>query len=809
MSIINAYGLHKYYNKNRRGEVHVLNGIDLSLPDTGLVCLLGESGSGKTTLLNALGRLDDFASGTQEVNGTRLRGRLGRASERVRSRLFGYVFQNYFLLEEATVRENLSLALRGCGLTLEEEETRIAYVLEAVDMYAYRKRRVDMLSGGQRQRVAIARALIKSPAVIFADEPTGNLDEARTVQIMNILRRVSATCLVVLATHEKELAELFADRIITIKDGRVTGDRAASPEATYRLSGDDALYLDEYRHVSAASDAVSVDYYARADEPLKLTVVRDRGRLYISVPEGTALETVTSASAVRFKVGPRPVLDRETAADFTFDLPRPKASKGSQMRFRELWRAAAKGLGAMGKRLVIPAIALVLISVLSTVFVADYLTLSNPDKESFITSDSRYLAISVETRGTVPLSERTDTVRAFLNEMEENAPEHLLWMQHNSAFTYEGGQTFLQISRQSDKFSTQTFVPLEFFDETTLLYGRPPAAPNEVVVDRWLLEGFMARKTTLSQAILSVRAFLGQRLDSPRNVYPLFIVGICDSGQPSIYVDRTAGLSFSSAGVNVATLSALQAAYPGRFDDVTLNRGECLISDSRGSIPPTYHHQAGPDYVVRGAFPAEFPAEFVIDGADTGALTVEMAATIRSFCAFTNDKESFKAWLMNGVSGELADKLYITVKDTYAERMAERMTTIRTQLRSRLLIMGAAAAMAAGVLYLMMRYNARANLRTIAVYRLMGISKRAILSLYGLQILLLSAVTVLPAAILTAGVLAVLNQISLLELNFIVSVPLTAAAAGAILAFTLLAALLPVAQLLRLPPAKLAAPYDM
>lgn len=829
MSIIKARGIHKYYNKGRRAQTHVLDGIDLELPATGLVCLLGESGSGKTTLLNALGRLDNFSAGTEEVGGAALGGRLNRASERARSRLFGYVFQNYFLLDEETVSENLRLALGGSGLTAKEEDARIEYVLRAVDMYAYRKRRADMLSGGQRQRVAIARALVKSPAVIFADEPTGNLDEARTMQVMGILRRVSASCLVLLATHEKELCELFADRIITIRDGRIVGDRAASPDAVYKPADDNALYLSEYEHTRAGEGGVALDYYARANEPIHLTVVHDRGRLYISAPEGLAIETVCPASAVQFKTEPRPVYDRETEVNFAFELPpmEPKGKNAAGMRDKR--KRFGHGFFASARKLVIPGLVLVITAALAAAGVSDYLTLSDPDAESFITTDARYLAINVDTtqealsdinsgaaggfmyqvESPTPIK-RTELVRMLLEEIEANAPAHILWMPHNTELTYSYGG-FSQISAQSDKFAAQTVVPLELLDEADLIYGRMPVAPNEIVMDRWILERFMMRDTTLSKSIASVTHFLNQSLDVPKKDYKLVIVGICDSGQPAIYIDRTAGLSFSMAGVLVASLESLRTAYPGLYDDVALAPGECLVSEKRFAIEQdgVYHHQADVDFAIKGTFPDEFPAEFVIAKSDTDALVLGMAQTVRNFSVFAQDKEAFKTWLSEGVPLDLAVQLHITVKDTYAERMEARMATIKTQLRSRMLIIGAAAVMAFAVLYVVMKANARANLRTIAVYRLVGIGRGSIAAMYALQLLLLACATALPAAALTLAVLAVLSQISLLNLHPIISLEATAAAVLVVVALNVLVGLLPIARLLRMPPAKLAAPYDV
>ena len=231
--------------KKSYGRHKVLEGVSVNFAPTGLVCLLGESGSGKTTLINTVGGIDTFRGGSVTVSGNKMTGRMDRRTESIRNRNFGYIFQNYYLLSGQTVYENLRLALAPYGLTPDEEKSRIEYLLDSVGMLKYRKRRVSMLSGGQQQRVAIARALIRSPQVIFADEPTGNLDEAATMRVMSILKKVSRSRLVLLATHERRIAEFFADRIISLRDGVITEDREITGKRSYTRTDDTARYLKE------------------------------------------------------------------------------------------------------------------------------------------------------------------------------------------------------------------------------------------------------------------------------------------------------------------------------------------------------------------------------------------------------------------------------------------------------------------------------------------------------------------------------------------------------------------------------------
>ena len=223
--------LQKYFNRGKRSEIHVLNDITLELPQTGLVCILGESGSGKTTLLNTVGGLDVFQGGTLTVDETILKKYEPKKIEHLRCEKFGYIFQNYYLLQDYTVAYNVKLALSHYDLTDEEKDERVSYVLEQLGIGRYKKKLVSKLSGGQQQRVSIARALVKSPQIILADEPTGNLDPNRSLEIMTLLERINALgTTVVVVTHERDLVNHFDKRVIMIDHGQVNGDGVGTYE---------------------------------------------------------------------------------------------------------------------------------------------------------------------------------------------------------------------------------------------------------------------------------------------------------------------------------------------------------------------------------------------------------------------------------------------------------------------------------------------------------------------------------------------------------------------------------------------------
>ena len=204
--------------------VHVLKGIDLDISKNEYVALMGPSGSGKSTLMNLLGCLDTPTSGSYELNGTDVSSLNDNALAEIRNSEIGFVFQTFNLLPRSTALENVALPLVYAGLSKEERMARAAEVLEQVGLADRMDHRPNQLSGGQRQRVAVARALVNKPALILADEPTGNLDSKTSIEIMKLFDDIQdAGNTVVLVTHEEDIAQ-HAKRVIRLVDGNIDSD---------------------------------------------------------------------------------------------------------------------------------------------------------------------------------------------------------------------------------------------------------------------------------------------------------------------------------------------------------------------------------------------------------------------------------------------------------------------------------------------------------------------------------------------------------------------------------------------------------
>jgi putative ABC transport system ATP-binding protein len=228
--MIRLQGITKEY---RMGDqtVHALQGVDLQIERNEMVAFIGASGSGKSTMMNIVGCLDRPSSGEYWLNGREVATMSGDDLARVRNQEIGFIFQSFHLLPRASAVDNVAQPLIYRGVPLRERLALAAQALQRVGLGERMHHRPNELSGGQRQRVAIARALVGKPSILLADEPTGNLDSATSLDIMNLIRELHADGqTVIIVTHEPEIAEQ-CQRVVRLRDGRVMSDTLVAERA--------------------------------------------------------------------------------------------------------------------------------------------------------------------------------------------------------------------------------------------------------------------------------------------------------------------------------------------------------------------------------------------------------------------------------------------------------------------------------------------------------------------------------------------------------------------------------------------------
>jgi ABC-type lipoprotein export system ATPase subunit/ABC-type antimicrobial peptide transport system permease subunit len=531
--MIEIKNLHKYYNKNKPNELHVLNGISVKFDKSGLVALYGKSGSGKTTLLNCLGGIDNFDDGEYIIGTDAVKGNEIRKIEDYKRKNIGFVFQDYNLIENVSVEENILTALDIAGLMRSAEKVNV--VLNAVGMARYNKRKVFTLSGGQKQRVAIARALVINPKVILADEPTGNLDKVNSLNVLKILKGISSEILVVLVSHEKDLVNRFADRIIEIDNNKIISDRIN--DQVSGVFGDEAqgygIYLSELSLAKLDVGGNRIKIYS--DRKLKvsdLNIVICDGAVTVFGGDGDKIKT--DKANIHFGEKPENKQTREpNINNIEVVSVKEKLENASGKTAKTRGKYLIKGLFSMNRLKTAAAVVIAISAVLIAVSMSFLGNAANVNAVDFQRTDKRVLSLNLGANG--------DTEK--LKEIE-NADGVAAVLPYSNPITFRYTQRrFIQANIKSAEiinFEVKP-LPLSLISVSDIIDGRMPQNNFEVVLDKFYADKlFVDLNNTLGRSaifgIVNYSGFLGGELLCFDN-RKITVVGISDTASPVIYMD--------------------------------------------------------------------------------------------------------------------------------------------------------------------------------------------------------------------------------------------------------------------------------
>ena len=822
--MIEVKQLNKTYDRRRLTANHVLKDVSFTLRDKGFVCILGPSGCGKTSLLNAIGGLDAFDSGTLATENVSV-SRYGTAAyEAERNANFGYIFQNYYLLDTHSVGYNVYLGLHSLQLSHKEKLRRVRQALEAVDMLRFIRRKVADLSGGQQQRVAIARALARKPRVIFADEPTGNLDEANTRNICTLLRQASRDSLVLMVTHEEHIARFFADRIITLEEGRLVGDDGEWDREHLSLNSDKELYTGDFTQQTLELPQMNVRLlYEEGAAPAQLTVIAMKDRIVLKLADPRAAALSQGNEAPRLIEGDRPVMSLEnlTREEDSFPLfrepPARQAPAGKGVTLSMMAKEARSLMQGKGIRKAGMRIFLVLLTVLVMITTGDFIAVSRIAPEEYVSCDSHVLTITAIQDSQYPGGAEDKAIKLLEREyfftLMAKLPDCRPLGQMAYLPTYTA-RLFYQMEDISLRVPNHSTVPVDTLDESTLIYGRMPQHSGEVVVDKLVLESSLKEDGIVQNVVTDVSLFLDQKLEYGKNALSPTIVGICDSGERSAYMTPAAMLALSLRGIRAIGLSEFQSLHPGEYDDVTLNDQECIaILDNAGIIYKSrigtyfalnsYHNVQIKDAVNS----TETHAYYVVSDELIDELLFE--TTSSELTLYCPDRAAVKRIVAQGSQWEEAKQLKITVTDTYQREYDAYLSDTLLRTDARVIVTVTVAVICLVMLYLLCRSQIQDRLSLVAVYRLLGIPGGKLYAIFLMEGTLVALGSVLPAGVLTWGVIAAVQRFTQLQLGMELSWQAASIVCGAILVYYLIVSLLPLGKLLRMPPARLAAQYDV
>ncbi len=802
--------LEKFYNKNRTNEIHVINDISLSLPSEGLVVLLGPSGSGKTTLLNVLGGLDKVQSGSIDFDGTDIPRYNSSVWDKIRNKDIGYIFQNYNLLNNMTVYENISLTLNMIGIYDKDEiDRRINYILENIGMINYRKRKASQLSGGQQQRVAIARALAKNPKVIIADEPTGNLDSKNTQDIMNIIKSISRTKLVVLVTHEENIANFYGDRIIRLQDGKIVSDEDNRSNGTLDVQHDTDIYLGDLRKVIDNSvDNATIALYSDEEtkDKLDIRLIVKNKTLYIDVQseQYQKKQLLETDSEINLIDGKYEHIDRDTYQTFDFDLDEvandnlADSSKHSVISVKDSLRIAwnrFKQTTFSGKILYV---AFAGVAALIAVAIAMLNGILIPQTEDFL-SDAKEL---------IMFDRGNNTYDEILTAIDDPSIAYLRYVD-DIVIDVELPTFFQSWSNETDL--VRKVVHADQLQDNRIINGREIQQFGEFVIDKRVADSMTASSEYRYVGITSYSDLYeldySITITTPfgSTVIPLTLVGIVDDESPVIYLDE-----------DLILMHEFQMGIYEQYEDsLIIELGTDLDADDELLVG----HVAELDLPTLSALTYTFSNEtFAAVGSFTTTrdnvppILIRRDALKEAYFEATYPSQDYELTVYANDVNDALDTLESEQFDAEGYFQTTRLVYRQDRIAASIgivtfnLVMLGASALS---YFFILRSSLLARIYEVSVYRALGVTKWDIIKMFVTEIVMITTITSLIGYLFLT---TILYRIELMADDFmdLMTVTPLSIVIGVVIIYVvnIVAGLIPVFNLLNRTPAEILSKYD-
>lgn len=816
--MIKLTNINKYFNKGKSNEIHVINNTSLKFPDKGLVAITGPSGCGKTTLLNVVGGLDSFSSGEINFDGQVIKKYKPLDWDVLRNHYVGYIFQNYNLITDKTVYENIEIALNMAGLNNKKEiEERINYVLEAVGMYNFRKRNVKALSGGQQQRVAIARAIAKSPKVVLADEPTGNLDANNTFEIMSIIKKISQTCLVILVSHERSLVEFYADRIIEVADGKVIKDYESSGNKSMEHLDDRNIYLKDLNYDDSAKENNIIRYYEKEkDDSLDFQVIEVKDTIYVktNTKSNKKIKYITDDSEVRLIDDHYKAKQSHEALDYKFDMSQyedikePK-NKKSFIRFTDSlmqgFRKVTRKRKFIGKLLLLVYF---VISALIVYQLATFASLTKLEDKDFLNVARNMVSVESEQKLT-----STD-LQSIINGVDG-----VEWSPYSSsAYARITYQDFYQgnIDRSLNVYP----VKASWIDPEQILYGNLPTNGNEVAIDEWVANDLLEDKWFSDLGVTDIEDLIGSYIytQNPYS-YKFEIVGITNTASPVVVVEDDAIFSFANENIGE------YMAYGSAKDKITITEGRGIQNDNEILVSESFGTNNLGDtlmikdvtYTIVGTYqiiPDEFESlqvyfqEVVVANA---VIERELIANIDEGYYYSSSTAYFHS---DDIAKAITDIEALNDKyeavDSYEAQKSNQLLIQQEQISARVSSVIITLGGIMVYIFFMMRSSMLARIKEIGIYRSIGATKRDIYKIFFGEIFWFTTLGSLSGYLLMSLLVnRVQNAIGDLVQFFYFPIHYFVGGIVGIYLINIIFGLLPIFSLLRKTPSEINAKYDI
>ena len=832
--MLKVQNVDKYFYRRRSNQIHVINGTSLEFGENGLTALLGPSGCGKTTLLNVIGGLDKVDKGKIYINGKRITGRTAGAVDKIRNLNIGYIFQNYNLINNMTVFENVAMVLKMVGIKDKKEiKEKVEYALELVGMYRYRKRYADMLSGGERQRVGIARAIVKNPSIIIADEPTGNLDSANTLEVMNIIKAISREKLVILVTHEESLAEFYADRIIRLKDGKVISDEVNKNVEGLDYRIENRIYLKDIKDNKTYGDGEhSLRVFNESGEKVDLDIVISRGNIFINSRNNRSrVEIVDDNSSIELVDDHYRAMTAEEAEARKFHAERFAASKPlKHSSIYNVFTMLASGFKTVSNYHILKKVLLagfVASAMFITYAVSNVAGILNMPDEKFVQDDISYLGVE-EQKISVDdyLSYESDPSVAYAMP---GAGRIYMKMKFDEYWQTSSGGVVFGASLSSS----------EALQQEDIKYGSLPEKKYDVVVDELVLQRLKKNYYEIIMAgYKNADELVGRHL-TLKNLPEFTIVGITDKKSPCIYAspdlfinmlannggendyydleedteESEGDVQYDDEG-NVKAVTPL----PAKLIDYALYSKDLKLTEGSKSPENDYEVLIDNDYSKYMKIGSEIKTK--INGHKLKIVGHYTSDTVKGkFFVNTNTIKYRLIPELENMTIKPAESKEATiaaleekgakVRDLYESQKKEYRNERLSVIKTFLVVAGIIIIISLVEVFLMMRASFLSRIKEVGTLRAIGVKKSDIYKMFMGEIIAITCLASIPGWLFMNYIVSKLQNISVVSDMLICNQMTVLGSLAIIFAFNLLFGLIPVMHTLAKRPAAILARTDV
>lgn len=805
----------KYYNRFKRNQVTAIDNTSLSFGDSGLVAILGNSGCGKTTLLNMIGGLDKPDSGKIFVNGKRMNSIFSGHTDNIRNKNIGYIFQNYHLVDDMTVFDNVAMPLKMLGVRKKDKlKENVYYALEMVGLYRYRNRPATALSGGERQRVGIARAIVKNPGIIIADEPTGNLDSGNSIEVMNIIKAISKEKLVILVTHERTLAKFYADRIIEIVDGKVVSDELNEHDDALDYRIDNKLYLRDFaKQEKLSADGVNFNFYSDGSSELDVTLVLRNGNIYIECGDKKT-EVVDQDSSIELIDDHYHAMSKEEAEKNKFDYSRLDVGK-KRLRYHSIYNMFNLFINGVKKVLNYPVLKKILLLgfVASAMFimysVSNVIGVNTVTDDEFVTCDKSYL--QVKNSG--------NTVADYYEAAELESVKYVLPGDSRMQFNFDYSNYYFQTNGAIDQMEG-SMSAISNMDPSALTAGRLPEAPGELVVDQLVFDKMMEYGQGSMLGLSASEDYVGKQC-SPNNRKDLSytVVGVCQTDSPVIY-------AMDEELFDIIMFNSIQNGGVPVYGDENNSADIKAINFGKGTIWPSYGRMPDNDYEVI------VPYDYIYSnwlGQELNEKVNGRRLTIVGFYKSTSSEDQGYFTNLNTLRYKyLASTSNMTIcpedkdavlsfyqernqniVDTYDEAKRTYMSDIQESVKTATIIAAVVLGISLVEIFLMLRSSFLSRVKEVGTLRAIGLKKSDVYKMFLGEILVITTLTAPLGFVIMGYVLKTMTSVSYFGDQYVFNWQVVLCSVLIIYVFNIIVGLLPVFFTLGKTPARILSRTDV